>query len=138
MDIYAEDLPYWQTSKVSAETWREKAEIEIKRAGGMITSSGDVMQNAKSAVFIAFSLDSEPYRVAFPVLESKKGNQKAAKVQAATMMYHDIKARCVALRVLGARTAFGGYRVLPDGRTDGHVSTPELAAVLPLMLVGGA
>ena len=137
--VYAEDLPYFMTGKSSAESWREKAEVEIKRAGCVVTSSGDIHQNGQSAVFIGFSVDGEAFRVAFPVLESKRDNVKAAKIQSATMMFYDIKARCVALRVLGARVAFGGYRILPDGRTDGQVSTPELAAALPKMLVvGGA
>lgn len=135
--VYAEELPYFQTSKVGMETWMDKAEEEIKKAGGTITASGAVQQLTQAAVFIAFELQGETYRVTFPVLESKRGNQKAAKIQAATMLYHDVKARSVAVRVLGAKVAFGGYRVLPDGRTDGQVSTPELVAILPKMLISG-
>jgi hypothetical protein len=136
--VYAEQLPYWKTSaKTSAEAWREKTENEIRKAGGVITASGDVQQMDKAALFIAFTVEGEPYKIVWPVLQSRSGDFKAAKIQAASMMYYDVKSRCVAVRVLGARMAFGGFRVLPDGNIDGHVSTPELAAALPLMLVGG-
>jgi hypothetical protein len=131
--VHAEDFPYWKTSKSSAETWRNNAAVEIKRAGGDIVSAGDIMLEGRSTVFITFKIDGEEYRVQYPVLQSRTKNEVAAKIQAATAMYHDIKARCNSLRWTGARIAFGGYRLLPSGLTDGQLSTPELASqLLPL------
>ncbi len=47
------------------------------------------------------------------------------------MLYHNVKSRCVAARVFGARWAFMAELVLPDGKTAGQLSAPELVAMLP-------
>jgi len=60
-------------------------------------------------------------------------NEASARIQAATMLYHDVKARCVSAKVIGKRTAFFSYLMLPDGRSAATVATPELAIQLPEM-----
>jgi hypothetical protein len=57
--------------------------------------------------------------------------ETAAKRQAATFIFHDIKAKCMTAKVLGARPAFFQYLVLPDGRTTTEATGQELIAGLP-------
>jgi len=135
-DVYAEDLNYWKTSARAADTWIDMARKEIDRAGGAF--QGEVFATdvtGRAAFMLSFALAGDVFRVTWPVLESKTGNWKAAKVQAATLLYHDVKARCLAARVLGARASFMAFLVLPDGRTAGQVASVELAHALPKLLV---
>ncbi len=62
---------------------------------------------------------------------TRKGNERAARIQAATFIYHDVKARCVSARILGKRAAFFTYLMLPDGRTAAQAAAPELLVALP-------
>jgi hypothetical protein len=138
-DLYAEQLPYWKSGQESIDTIQAKIHTEIQRAGGVVSQYGDLTDSGRTMFFVTFTLQGDQYRIAYPVLKSRSKNQTAAVLtacrrQAVTMMYHDVKSRCVSVRVLGARTAFGGFRLMPDGRTDGQTSTPELLALLPLAL----
>jgi hypothetical protein len=47
---------------------------------------------------LEFDLGGERYKVVWPVLPTKTGKDRAARVQAATALYHDVKARCVTLK----------------------------------------
>jgi hypothetical protein len=132
---YAEDVNYWQSSTTSPDTWLGKAKTEILRAGGR--PGAELFGNdgqGRSAYMLEFELAGERYRAVWPVLPSKTRNERAARIQAATMLYHDIKARCVAAKVLGGRAAFLTYLLLPDGRTAADASTPELAERWPKLL----
>ena len=131
-ELWAEDLPYWKTSQSTPDTWHDRTVFMIEKAGGLITASGYGSQGEQSAYMITFRLDGEQFRIIWPVMPSKTGNVKAAKVQAATMMHHDVKARLVSAQVLGARAAFFNWLMLPDGRTATSVGLAEL---LPPMLV---
>ena len=70
----------------------------------------------------------------WPVLPTKSGDEKAARIQAATLLYHDIKARAISAAVLGARAAFFTFLMLPDGRTAAAIAAPEIAELMPRML----
>jgi len=136
---YAENVNYWKTGRSSADTWIDKAKREIASIGGTI--QGDMMineENGRSGFMIVFSIGDDKYRLMWPVLESKSGSVKAARVQAATALYHDVKAKCVAAKFHGARTAFFAHLQLPDGRVASTVATPELPDALPLMLTDSA
>ena len=61
---------------------------------------------------------------------------RAARIQAATMLYHDVKAKCVSAVALGTRASFLTYLMLPDGRTAAQASAPELEQVFPKLLTG--
>ena len=77
--------------------------------------------------------------VVWPVLRVKKPeDQAAARIQAATMLYHECKARALAAAVFGVRAAFIGNLVLADNRTVVETSTPELTEHLkqPRLLTG--
>ena len=132
---FAEDIGhYWQTGSSSPDTWIEKAKKQIEEVGGTINADAYGSMGKQAAFMLAFSIGDDSFKVNFPVLESRAGKTVAAKRQAATMLYHDIKAKCMVASVLGAKTAFFSYLMLPDGRTASEVATPELAEAFPLLL----
>jgi hypothetical protein len=138
MIVYAEEVNYWKTGQSSADTWIDKAKAEIKAAGGRVVSEtygrdGD----GRGAFLLEFVFGQERYKAIWPVLPTrtkKEVDERAARIQAATMLYHDVKAKAVSAKVHGLRAAFFQYLVLPDGRTAAQVATPELAAAYPKML----
>lgn len=136
--LYAEEVNYWKTGQSSPDAWIDKAQAEINAAGGKVLNEAYGRDaEGRAAFMLEFQLKSERYRVVWPVLTTRvKGtqNERAAKVQAATMLYHDIKARCVSAKVLGARSAFLSYLMLPDGRTAAQAATPEIATLYPRLL----
>ena len=135
MDTYAENLPSWKTSRSSVDSWLDKVKNEITKAGGWVLSTmyGDD-HLGRAAFMIAFRFDDDTFKMTWPVLRSKSDNLQAAKIQAATMMYHSVKARAVEVRVRGARAAFFGDLMLSDGRTASEASQEAFLAELPMML----
>lgn len=86
---------------------------------------------------LGFEIEDDRYKVIWPVLPSKSGNEQAARRQAATMLYHDIKAKCLTAKVMGARSAFFSYLMLPDGRVAAQLADPDLRAeAFPPLLTG--
>ncbi len=132
---YAEDLGhYWKTGSSSPDTWLERAKKLIREVNGEITAEGFGSIGTQAAYMLAFRINDDKFKVVFPVLYSRAGNTIAAKRQAATMLYHDIKAKCMVASVLGIKAAFFSYLMLPDGRVASEVATPELAQNFSLML----
>jgi len=134
---YAEDINYWRTSKSAPARWIERAKQEIEEAGGTVLGDGfgSDATAGRSAYMLAFRLGGTPYKVIWPVLPTKTPDDSlAARVQAATMLYRDIKARCITAKVLGMRSAFFSYMLLSDGRTATEVSEPELLNAIPRLL----
>ena len=131
--IYAETINYWKTGQSDPDTWMGKTKRQITALGGTVLAEGFVgePQTGHSAYMLGFEIGGNRYKVIWPVLPSKSKNTRAARIQAATMLYHDIKARCVSSAVLGARAAFFSFLMLPDGRTAAEVATPELLEVIP-------
>ncbi|MBW1984664.1 MAG: hypothetical protein JRI53_08085 [Deltaproteobacteria bacterium] len=123
MTIYAEDINYWKTSKSGHSTWFDRSEKLIEEVGGsvLIQSVGKHPETGEARCMLGFKIGDDFFRVVWPVLESKTGDIVAARRQAATMLYHDVKSRCVSSKVLGARTAFFAYLMLPDGRVTSEV-----------------
>ena len=135
---FAEDLGhYWKTGSSSPDTWLEMAKKLIREVNGEITAEGFGSIGTQAAYTLAFRIDEDKFKVVFPVLYSRVGNTIAAKRQAATMLYHDIKAKCMVASVLGVKAAFFTYLTLPDGRTASELATPELAWAFPLQLKQG-
>ena len=134
---FAEDTHYWQTGKSSPDTWVEMARKLIVETGGTIQAEA-FGQDATglAAYMLGFTLDAETFRIVWPVLTTRKGNIKAARIQAATMLYHRVKAACMSAAILAGRAAFFSHLVLPDGRTAGQVATPELAELEPELIMG--
>jgi len=134
---FAEDINFWMTSKASPDSWIEKAKRLIGSFGGKVTGeyfgSDD---SGRAAYMVTFVLDGDRYKIAWPVLPTRSKNESAARVQAATLLYHDVKGRCLTAAILGARTAFFNYLLLPDGRTASQASVPELMQGIPTIFLG--
>lgn len=128
---YAEDIPYFQTSQSGSDTWIERTKKLINDAGGKQIKEAYVDEGDRSAFMISFVIGSESYKIMWPVLPTKSNKQKAAKIQAATLMYHDVKSRCITSMVFGSHTAFLPFLLMADGRTASQVTTPELTNGLP-------
>lgn len=133
MDVVGRELPYWNTGKSSPDVWLDKTCREIEAAGGTVIEQAIAMQYGRTVVLLGFTLDGDTFRVVWPVLKHEPYEKQAATRQAATMLYHDVKARCVAVRVKGARWAFHAELLLPDGRMAGALTDPELMKQLPTM-----
>ena len=115
---YAEDVNYWKTGNSAPGVVLERARKEIDKTGGTVMASGEVSDGeGGSAYLLAFTLDNDSYKVSWPVLESRSKDVAAARRQAATMLFYDVKSRCVTAKVLGARVAFTAFLVLPGDQT---------------------
>jgi hypothetical protein len=137
--IYAEDLNYWKSGQSSPDTWIDRAKREIVAAGGKVISEAygkDEM--GRAAFLLEFTFAGERFKAIWPVLKSRAGNEKAARIQAATCLFHDVKHRCVLVKVFGAKQAFFNYLLLPDGRTAGQAAAPELLNFYPKLLTDGS
>jgi len=135
--IYAEEVNYWKTSNVSPDTWIDKAKAEIMASDGTIDGDAFGSYDGRAAYRLDFSFGADRFCAIWPVLPFRKAaDVRAARIQAATMLYHDVKAKCISAKVHGARAAFFQYAVLPDGRTAAQVADPELTQLYPKMLTG--
>lgn len=137
-DMYAEDVNYWKTGTSAPDAWIERTKREIVAVGGMVgpEAFGNDGQG-RAAYMLEFSFGRDRFRVVWPVLKSKTKNDRAARIQAATMLYHDVKAKCVSAKVHGMRAAFFQYALLPDGRTAAQVADPEIVNLYPKLLTTG-
>lgn len=134
---YASEVNYWKTGKGSADGWIEKAKREIRAVGGQIMGELYGSTNGLAAYSLRFIVDGNHYNLVWPVLPIKRAHDaEAAKRQAATMLYHDVKARCMSAKVLGVRTAFFPFLQLPSGETAAQANMPDLMVALPLLLEG--
>ena len=132
--LYAEDLGhYWKTSQAGWDGWIEKAKREIISAGGREIKEAFGRDVGGSAFMIGFVIGADRFRIVWPVLPSRGKDQRAAQIQAATLLYHDVKARCLSAKVIGYRASFFSYIELPDGRTAMQASVSELSAGIPLL-----
>lgn len=132
---FAEDLPYWRTSRTSHDGWIEKLRRLIENTfHGAIDREAFGKSDGRAAFLVEFTVEGERFRICWPVLESRHEDELAARRQAATMMYHDAKARALAAKVFGARFAFFQYLLLGDGRTVGQLADRELALEIPSVL----
>jgi hypothetical protein len=134
----AEDVNYWKTGSSAPDTWIDRAKKEIAAAGGKVIGEAYGSDNTgRAAYLLEFSFSGERFRAVWPVLPSKTKNERAARIQAATFLYHEIKARCMAAKVLGVQASFFNYLVLPDGRTASQLAMAELIDRYPKLLTGG-
>ena len=135
---FAEDIGhYWQTGKSAPDTWLEKTRRIIEGVGGSVVAEGFGSVAGKAAYMMTFKIGNDNFKVVWPVLPSRTGKLGAAKVQAATLLYHDIKAKAMTASVLGAQIAFFSYMMLPDGRAASELARPELSEAFPLQLKEG-
>lgn len=133
--LYAEDINYWKTGQSSPDTWMDKAKTQIEKIGGMIVADGygNEPMTGRSAYMLTFEIAGDDFMVIWPVLASKTENTRAAKIQAATMLYHDVKAKCISSYVLGSRSAFFSYLLLSSGQVASSLAGYELDEMTPAM-----
>lgn len=138
--LYAQDVNYWRTGQRSVDTWMGMATNEIERVGGKITGEALIGMNGISMVSLMFELAGEAYRLTWPVLPVKgnptRADLNAAKIQAATFLYHDVKAKCMVVKVMGARAAFAQY-LLTEGTTIAEQGFAGNTVEIPRLLLGG-
>ncbi len=137
--VYADEVNYWKTGTTAPDTWIDNAKKEIARAGGKVLGEAFGRdESGRAAYMLDFAFGSERFRAVWPVLPIRRPqDERAARIQAATMLYHDIKAKCVSAKVHGARAAFFQYLALPDGRTAAQLAAPELTTTWPKLLTSG-
>lgn len=136
---YAEEVNYWKTSKSSTDTWMEKIRAEIETVGGVVQANGQFEQHEQIVFMIKFVIGDDTYEVRFPTLPVKNdtpSNRTAAKVQALTAVYHDVKSKCVLAKFMGIRFAFHSYLRLADGRTAGELASGDIAEKMPRLQEG--
>lgn len=136
MDLpYAEDINYWKTSKSTPDTWLDKAEGVIEGLGGQVSVRAKGKTNGKTAFLMEFTFNPEKFRIVWPVLPSERGDTRSAERQAATLLYHDVKARSLRASIFGNRSAFFDFLQLEDGRTVTQLSSQELIDYIPKALM---
>lgn len=136
--MYAEELGhYWKTSESSPDSWLDKAAKQIESLGGHVfVRSFGLGQNGRAAYCVEFSINDIPFKIIWPVLESKYSipadhDILAARRQSATLLFHDVKARCLSSKIIGVKAAFFNFLMLPDGRMASEATIPELTLGLP-------
>ena len=125
-----ENLPYWKSSNSSPDTWIDRTIKLILDFDGEVINQAQGMdyKSGMAAFQIIFKLQGDTFKIVFPVLEPKKqADMRSAKIQAATILYHDIKARLVSSKILGARSVFFGNLLLENGVTASELENPELS-----------
>lgn len=133
-EVFAEDMNYWCTGKSSPDVWIARTRDVIEGLGGTVEAEafGSDRTTGRAAFVIQFRVATgQEYRITWPVLKSRTGKEQAARVQAATFVYHDCKAKAVSAAVLGVEAVFFQHLLLPDGRTAGQLAAPELLEMIP-------
>jgi len=125
---FADEVNYWKTSRSSPDAWIGKAVELLKKLGATHIAEGFGARDGKAVFILTFDIAEDAFRISWPVLPSRKpADEAAARIQAATLLYHDTKARALSASILGPRTAFVGSLLLPDGRTVSETSLPAIA-----------
>lgn len=124
--IYAEDVGhYWKTSQSSPDTWLESTKKEIRAIGGVIVSEMIGMMNGNAGIMLEFKADNNQFRIIYPILPTRKETDAfAAKRQAATALYHEVKALCVSVKFRGITATFHSYLLLDSGRIASQHTAP--------------
>lgn len=135
---YAEDIGhYWKTGLSSPDVWMEKTRKLIEGISGEILAEGFGATQEREAFMMSFAIGMDKFKVIWPVLPTRTNNKMASRRQAATLLYHDIKAKSMTASVLGADVAFFSYLMLQDGRVASELAMPELSEAFPLQLREG-
>lgn len=137
----AEDVNYWRTGSSAPDTWIDKCCKLIAEVDGALIQKGMIWQSGRSVCLIVFSIGDDTYRVGWPVLTTRDGDSddRRARIQAATFMYHDVKAKVMTAKVLGPRCAFIGNLLVTKNSTIGELTHGQLQKSLPqLVAIGDA
>lgn len=116
----------------------ERIKKQLADLGGTVLAEGfGADAEGKAAFMVAFQFGDDRFKAVWPVLEPRKGNTRAARVQAATMLFHYIQGVALMAVVVGKREAFFAHLMLPDGRTVAETSSTTLAEMLPQLALPG-
>jgi len=129
-EIIIENLPFWKTSRSSPDTWIDRTVDLIKKFDGELLNQaqGTDHKSGRAAFLIVFKLQGDTFKIVFPVLKPQKDSDaRSAKVQAATILYHDVKSRLISAKILGARNVFFGNLLLKNGATAAELENPMLS-----------
>lgn len=134
--LYAEDVNFWQTGTSGSDVWMERTARQIAELGGKVVAEGfGSNSEGRASYMIGFRLGDDTFKLVWPVLPSKSGKVTAARIQAATSLYHYVKSVCLYAVVVGTRTAFFSHLLLPDGRIAAQVADDEIGEIVPTMLL---
>jgi hypothetical protein len=134
---FAEDVNYWKTGRSGVDVWMDKTKRLIEEIGGEIHNETftNIPKSGQSAFLLEFMAGFDRFKIIWPVLPTKSGEEEAAaRRQAATLMYHDVKAKVVKSKVFGVRGAFFTFLELPGGKVAAQLSSPEVMRRIPKML----
>ncbi|HEC61419.1 hypothetical protein LCGC14_0761790 [marine sediment metagenome] len=135
---YSESMNYWKTSRSSPDHWIEKTIKLIKKLSGRILMEAFGKDAAgNSAYMLAFEIQGDRFKIVWPVLPSKTGDESAARRQAATFLYHDTKAKCISATILGVRTVFFSHLLLPSGQVVSDLSPSDVLESIPSLFQPG-
>lgn len=130
--IYGDTVNYWKTSTKASESWLASTKKLIQDIEGKVHTEMIATVSGKTAIMLGFAIGDDNYKIVYPILAIRKeADRQAATIQAATALYHEVKALIVSAKFRGIRGAFTAYLVLPDGRTAGDLSAPEIANAMP-------
>jgi len=131
----AEDVNYWRTGRSSPDKWLDRACALIEDVGGEIHGRAIGYLHGRGAVQIAFTIDGQPHSLTWPVLPTRDGDldHPAARIQAATFVHHDVKAKVMTAKVVGPARAFVGCRLIAAGRTVADLADLDAAALAEAM-----
>lgn len=133
--IYAEDVDCWRTGKSrTVSAWLDLAESQLMQHGAknVLKSTGTNETGATTFMF-AFELNDQKYNLVWPTLPTRSHSEsaeRAARIQAVTSLYHEVKNCCVVGNRYGKGTGFFAYQMLPDGRTVRQLAAPELVSTI--------
>jgi len=132
---YAEDVNFWKSSKSNSDTWLDRTEDLITKYDGVILVRAKGMNNGESAFLVEFKHKKSIFKIVWPILPTKQNEIRAAERQAATLIYHDVKARILRSHIFGFENAFFDFMLLPNGKTVSQMSTVELQDIEPKLLM---
>ena len=109
---------YWKTSKTSPNAKLDQAEALIERHSGEVLFHGRGTMEGREAYVMEFQFGGDRFRVVWPVLDTKRPqDREAARRQATTFLFHSVKAKLVDAKVLGVEEA-PFVQVNPDARVE--------------------
>ena len=134
----ANEMPYWKSGTSSPDSWFDKVENLIEKYGGTIHSRVVARSGHNEGIMIGFTIAGESFKLTWPVLPPKNPNDRlAATRQAATMIYHDTKARVNRLAIFDPKVVFADWLLLENGRTIAENPNTNIAQHLSGMIGQG-
>jgi len=130
--LYAEDLPYWRTGTKYNQAIDEAVNA-LNKYGAEISMNGQFSIDGVKVIAIQFKLDGDEYRLVERIILPRKRsgtNDRAAEIQAAAALKHNVKSRLNQYLRNGARNAFMSALILPNGRVAHEESNIGLQRLL--------